>query len=75
MAIFSWIECDGQDLWQVKEARVEQKTLETQSNSILDTLQEFFFPILPQQIDLEFPRTQKIEDEMLRAPESVRSFP
>lgn len=76
MAIFSLIEYDGQDPWQVKEARVEQKPLEIQSNSILDTLQElWFFFFLPQQMDLELPRIQKIQLEMLRDPESIRSFP
>lgn len=76
MAIFSLIEYDGQDPWQVKEARVEQKPLEIQSNSILDTLQELcFFFFLPQQMDLELPRIQKIQLEMLRDPESIRSFP
>lgn len=53
-----------------KRLGLNRRLSEMQSQSILDTLQEIFF-FLPQQKDLERPITQKIQDEMLRAPEST----
>lgn len=78
LAGVSWPFSPGQSVMgrtHVKSKRLglTRRPLGMQSNSLLDTLQEIFF-FLPEQMDLELPRTQKIQDEMLRAPESIRSF-